>query len=65
MGGNSFNALIVGCYDGDKLKFIAKVRAGFVPHTRCALCPLLLQLNTDKFRSVTYRKTGECSTAHP
>jgi bifunctional non-homologous end joining protein LigD len=48
MGGNPFDALIVGCYDGDKLKYVAKVRAGFVPHMRCALWPLLQQLRTDK-----------------
>ena len=32
--GNPFNALIVGCYEGDRLKFVAKVRNGFVPHVR-------------------------------
>ena len=29
--GNPFDAVIVGYYDGDKLLFAAKVRAGFVP----------------------------------
>jgi hypothetical protein len=29
LGSNPFDALIVGCYDGPKLKYIAKVRAGF------------------------------------
>jgi bifunctional non-homologous end joining protein LigD len=32
--GNPFDAVIVGCYDGDKLNFVAKVRNGFVPHVR-------------------------------
>ena len=32
--GNPFDALIVGVYDGAKLNFVAKVRAGFVPHVR-------------------------------
>ena len=32
--GTPFGAIIVGCYDGPKLKFVAKVRAGFVPHVR-------------------------------
>ncbi len=32
--GNPFDALIVGCYEGTALKFVAKVRAGFVPHVR-------------------------------
>src|ERR1044071_4283927 len=48
MGGNPFDALIVGCYDGDKLKYVAKVRAGFVPHMRCTLSPLFQQLRTDR-----------------
>ena len=32
--GNPFDALIVGCYDGTELKFVAKVRNGFVPRLR-------------------------------
>lgn len=32
--GHPFDALIVGYYDGTALKFVAKVRNGFVPHTR-------------------------------
>ena len=32
--GNPFDALVVGVYDGAKLNFVAKVRAGFVPHVR-------------------------------
>jgi len=32
--GNPFDAVIVGYYDGDKLLYAGKVRAGFVPHTR-------------------------------
>lgn len=30
--GNPFDALIVGCYDGGKLKYVGKVRAGFASH---------------------------------
>ena len=48
MGGNPFDALIVGCYEGSKLKYVAKVRAGFVPHMRCALYPLLHEFRTEK-----------------
>jgi bifunctional non-homologous end joining protein LigD len=48
MGGNPFDALIVGCYDGDKLKYVAKVRAGFVPHIRSATFPVLQMLETNK-----------------
>ena len=32
--GNPFDALIVGCYAGRNLKFVAKVRNGFVPRLR-------------------------------
>jgi DNA ligase D-like protein (predicted ligase) len=32
--GNPFDALIVGHYEGSELKFVAKVRNGFVPHVR-------------------------------
>jgi bifunctional non-homologous end joining protein LigD len=32
--GNPIDALIVGCYDDGNLKFVAKVRNGFVPHVR-------------------------------
>jgi hypothetical protein len=35
-------------YDGGKLKYMGKVRAGFVPHIRCALLPLLQKLFTEK-----------------
>jgi bifunctional non-homologous end joining protein LigD len=33
-GGDPFDALIVGYYEGDKLMYAAKVRNGFVPHLR-------------------------------
>jgi hypothetical protein len=54
LGGNPFDALIVGCYEGPKLKYIAKVRAGFVPHMRCALYPLLQEFRTDLSRGKTW-----------
>jgi len=46
--GNPFDALIIGCYEGAKLRFVSKVRNGFVSHMRCALYPLLQQLRTEK-----------------
>src|ERR1044072_8410480 len=46
MGGNPFDALIVGCYEAGKLRYVAKIRAGFVPHMRCVLWPLLSLLRT-------------------
>lgn len=48
MGANPFDALIVGYYDAGKLRYVAKIRAGFVPHIRCAMCPLLQQLRTEQ-----------------
>jgi len=48
MGGTPFDALIVGCYEDDKLRYVGKVRAGFVSHIRCALYPLLQELRTEK-----------------
>jgi bifunctional non-homologous end joining protein LigD len=39
--------LILGCYDSGKLKYVGKVRAGFVPHMRCAIMPLLEELRAD------------------
>jgi ATP-dependent DNA ligase len=44
--GNPFDALIVGCYDGARLNFVSKVRAGFVPHVRRELYRCLKQLET-------------------
>ena len=51
--GSPFDALIVGCYDGPKLDFVAKVRAGFVPHVRREVFQRLRGLETDKCRFVT------------
>jgi ATP-dependent DNA ligase len=44
--GHPFDALIVGCYDGRELKFVAKVRNGFVPHTRRQVFQRLAGLET-------------------
>jgi ATP-dependent DNA ligase len=46
--GNPFDALIVGCFEGAELKFVAKVRNGFVPHMRCAMFPLLQELRAEE-----------------
>jgi bifunctional non-homologous end joining protein LigD len=48
MGGNPFDALIVGCYENGKLKYVGKVRAGFVPHSRSAMYPLFRKLVTEQ-----------------
>jgi bifunctional non-homologous end joining protein LigD len=46
--GNPFDALIVGCYEEDKLQFVGKVRNGFVPHLRRAVYQRLKELESDK-----------------
>jgi bifunctional non-homologous end joining protein LigD len=46
--GNPFDALIVGCYAGEKLNSVAKVRNGFVPHVRREVFQRLKGLETDK-----------------
>jgi ATP-dependent DNA ligase len=40
--------LIVGCYEGAALKFVAKVRAGFVPHVRREIFKKLAGFATEK-----------------
>ena len=46
--GNPFDALIVGYYDGAELKFVAKVRNGFVPHVRKEVFQRFAGLTTTK-----------------
>ena len=44
IGSDSFDALLVGYYEGKSLCFAGKVRAGFVPHTRRELLKQLKPL---------------------
>lgn len=37
VGGNPFDAIIFGYYDGDRLTYVARTRNGFTPSTRAAL----------------------------
>ncbi len=46
--GNPFDALIVGCYDGADLNFVAKIRNGFVPHIRREVFKSLRSLQSDR-----------------
>jgi bifunctional non-homologous end joining protein LigD len=46
--GNPFDALIVGCYDGESLNFVAKVRSGFAPRVRREVFQRLAGLETKK-----------------
>jgi ATP-dependent DNA ligase len=45
--GGTFDALLVGYYEGDRLLFIAKVRHGFVPETRAQVFRRVAGLETD------------------
>jgi bifunctional non-homologous end joining protein LigD len=59
--GNPFDALIAGCYEGKELKFVAKVRNGFVPHMRCALFPILQEFITNEcpFTNLPEKRRGQ------
>src|SRR6266550_5523221 len=46
--GNPFDALIVGCYDGADLKFVAKVRSGFVSRVRREVFQRFGRFETEK-----------------
>ena len=56
--GNPFDALIVGCYEGNKLNYVAKVRAGFVPHVRGEVSQRLRGLETEKCRSLIFLRNA-------
>lgn len=44
--GNPFDALVVGYYEGNRLLYVAKVRAGFVPHVRREVAKRFVGLET-------------------
>jgi bifunctional non-homologous end joining protein LigD len=46
--GNTIDALLVGYYEGESLRFAGKVRAGFVPHVRREVFQKLQPLRTNK-----------------
>jgi bifunctional non-homologous end joining protein LigD len=46
-GESSIDALVVGYFEEDRLRYCGKVRAGFVPHTRRDLCTKLKPLRAD------------------
>jgi ATP-dependent DNA ligase len=59
--GNPFDALIVGYYDGAELKFVAKLRNGFVPRVRREVFQRFAGLTTTKCPFVIYlRNDGRC-----
>jgi len=48
VGGNSFDALIFGYYDGDDLIYVARTRNGFTPSSRAELAKRFKALRTAK-----------------
>lgn len=56
-GSHGLDALIVGYYDGKDLKFVAKVRNGFMPATRRKLFEQLQPLRSDKCPFVNLPET--------
>ena len=57
---SGFESLLVGYYEGRKLMFASKVRAGLTPHTRADLFPTLKVLVQPKcpFANLPSSKTG-------
>jgi hypothetical protein len=55
-----FESLLVGYYEGRKLMFAGKVRAGLTPHTRVDLFPMLKAIVQPKcpFANLPSSKTG-------
>ncbi len=57
-GTDSIDALVVGYYEGKKLKFAGKVRAGFTPHIRRELASKLRPLEIEHCPFVDLPTTG-------
>ena len=55
-----FESLLVGYYEGRKLMFASKVRAGLAPHTRAELFPQLKAIEQPKcpFANLPISRTG-------
>lgn len=48
VGGGTFDALLLGCYEKGKLIYVSKTRNGFVPATRRELAAFFPKLVTDR-----------------
>ena len=57
---NGFESLLVGYYEGRKLMFASKVRAGLTPHVRAELFPPLKAIEQPRcpFANLPSSKTG-------
>jgi bifunctional non-homologous end joining protein LigD len=60
LGGKTFDALIVGYYEGDRLVYVARTRNGFTPGIRADLMKRFGKLVTDKcpFANLPEPRTG-------
>jgi DNA ligase D-like protein (predicted ligase) len=58
-GGNGFDALIIGFYQGKDLHFAARVRAGFVPATRRQVFAKIKELKSAKCSFVNLPELSE------
>ena len=60
MGGNPFDALIFGYYEGDQLMYAARTRSGFTPATRAQLFKRFKELETPvcPFANLPEKKSG-------
>ena len=57
-GGNGFDSVIVGYYEGEGLVYVARVRAGFVPASRHSLFPKLESRRVDRCPFVNLPQAG-------
>jgi ATP-dependent DNA ligase len=59
--GQSFDAILVGDYEGRTLKYVAKVRAGFTPAVRAPLVERFHGLETDRcpFKNLPESRRGQ------
>jgi DNA ligase D-like protein (predicted ligase) len=59
-GAHGVDALVVGCYEGKSLKYVARVRAGLVPASRRSVHALLKPLvsNTCPFKNLPEARSG-------
>ena len=78
-GTRGFDALLVGVYEGKELRYVAKVKNGFVPRVREEIFPALKKLKTEKCpfvnlpepkgarwgESLTVEKMKECRWVKP
>jgi bifunctional non-homologous end joining protein LigD len=60
VGGNPFDALIFGYYEGDRLLYVARTRSGFTPTTRAQLFKRFRVLETPicPFANLPEKKSG-------